>query len=281
KYAGEVYDEETGLYYLRARYYDPALGRFINEDSVEGQVNNPLSLNLYTYCYNNPTKYIDPSGHIAIVPLLMKAGTNGAADFMLQFAMNYFFNSKTVGNIGSSISNVNWWQVSRSAVEGIIPWKTPGGQFGKAAATAIGDVLINALHNGKKYTAEQALEDFMVGFIGDLAGSGIDDLINKYGKSSVTAGLKKLGIDLQDSSKKYIGPDFNPKGKVVQEGINPNSLHPTKDLGTLDNQRMKNAVKYGGDKPIIVDRNGTVLDGHHRLKYAITNNKAVDISIGY
>ena len=62
KYAGEVYDEETGLYYLRARYYDPALGRFINEDPYEGQVTNPLSLNLYTYCYNNPLIYIDPTG---------------------------------------------------------------------------------------------------------------------------------------------------------------------------------------------------------------------------
>jgi RHS repeat-associated protein len=65
KYAGEIYDEETGLYYLRARYYDPALGRFLNEDSVEGQVNNPLSLNLYTYCYNNPLIYIDPTGNTA------------------------------------------------------------------------------------------------------------------------------------------------------------------------------------------------------------------------
>jgi RHS repeat-associated protein len=63
KYAGEVYDSETGLYYLRARYYDPSIGRFLNEDTVEGQINNPLSLNIYTYCYNNPLIYSDPSGH--------------------------------------------------------------------------------------------------------------------------------------------------------------------------------------------------------------------------
>nr|WP_285860118.1 MULTISPECIES: RHS repeat-associated core domain-containing protein [Paenibacillus] len=63
KYAGEIYDEETGLYYLRARYYDPSMGRFISEDSYEGQITNPLSLNLYTYTHNNPLKYIDPSGH--------------------------------------------------------------------------------------------------------------------------------------------------------------------------------------------------------------------------
>lgn len=43
KYAGEVYDAETGLYYLRARYYDPSMGRFLNEDTYEGQIDNPLS----------------------------------------------------------------------------------------------------------------------------------------------------------------------------------------------------------------------------------------------
>lgn len=44
---------------------------------------------------------------------------------------------------------------------------------------------------------------------------------------------------------------------------------------------MQNAVKYSGDKPIIVDKNGYVLDGHHRLQYAIKHNKAVDVFIGY
>jgi RHS repeat-associated protein len=63
KYAGEVLDEETGLYYLRARYYDPEVGRFINEDTYEGELTNPLSLNLYTYVENNPLIYFDPFGH--------------------------------------------------------------------------------------------------------------------------------------------------------------------------------------------------------------------------
>ena len=78
KYAGEVYDEETGLYYLRARYYDPKMGRFINEDSYEGQIDNPLTLNLYTYCTNNPIKYIDPTGHI---PTVDDTGKTGQSDW--------------------------------------------------------------------------------------------------------------------------------------------------------------------------------------------------------
>ncbi|MBU5334084.1 hypothetical protein KQI61_17975 [Anaerocolumna aminovalerica] len=75
KYAGEIYDQETGLYYLRARYYDPSIGRFINEDSFEGQVNNPLTLNLYTYCFNNPGIYVDRSGNF---PFLIVTGLIGA-----------------------------------------------------------------------------------------------------------------------------------------------------------------------------------------------------------
>jgi len=66
KYAGEYYDNESGLYYLRARYYDPTIGRFISKDSVEGNITNPLSLNLYTYVENNPLAYIDPSGHWSV-----------------------------------------------------------------------------------------------------------------------------------------------------------------------------------------------------------------------
>ncbi|RCX18763.1 RHS repeat-associated protein [Anaerobacterium chartisolvens] len=64
RYAGEFMDAETGLYYLRARYYDPYVGRFISEDSYWGEDSSPLSLNRYTYCENDPVNYIDPTGHL-------------------------------------------------------------------------------------------------------------------------------------------------------------------------------------------------------------------------
>ncbi len=66
RYAGESYDDETGFYYLRARFYDPSVGRFITEDTFTGQIDNPLSLNRYTYTYNNPLKFVDPSGNDGI-----------------------------------------------------------------------------------------------------------------------------------------------------------------------------------------------------------------------
>ena len=58
RYTGQQYDGLTGQYYLRARYYNPAFGRFMQEDTYWGD-----GLNLYAYCGNNPVVYCDPSGY--------------------------------------------------------------------------------------------------------------------------------------------------------------------------------------------------------------------------
>ena len=63
RYCGEYFDTETGTVYLRARYYNPTTGRFISRDSFAGRRSDPLSLNLYTYCGNNPVLFTDPLGH--------------------------------------------------------------------------------------------------------------------------------------------------------------------------------------------------------------------------
>ena len=65
-YTGHVYEESTGLYYAKARYYDARIGRFVSEDSYRGEANDPASLNLYGYVKNNPVKYTNPSGNSGI-----------------------------------------------------------------------------------------------------------------------------------------------------------------------------------------------------------------------
>ncbi len=73
RYAGEYYDQESGLYYLRARYYDPVAGRFISQDSLEGDITNPLTLNQYIYCADNPLAYVDSEGKFFFVPVAYAA----------------------------------------------------------------------------------------------------------------------------------------------------------------------------------------------------------------
>ena len=74
RYRGYYYDNETGLYYLNARYYDPSIGRFISPDvltildETKGQING---LNLYMYCNNNPIMYVDPSGCFALTTIII------------------------------------------------------------------------------------------------------------------------------------------------------------------------------------------------------------------
>ncbi|TDX98076.1 UNVERIFIED_CONTAM: RHS repeat-associated protein [Lysinibacillus xylanilyticus] len=62
RYAGYRYDEDTKLYYLMARYYNPDTGVFLSLDPASGDLMNPLSLNGYNYANNNPVMYVDPNG---------------------------------------------------------------------------------------------------------------------------------------------------------------------------------------------------------------------------
>ncbi len=66
KYTGKEQDDSTGLYFYEGRYYDPVLGRFISPDTIVPDPLDPQALNRYSYVLNNPLRYIDPSGQMAI-----------------------------------------------------------------------------------------------------------------------------------------------------------------------------------------------------------------------
>ncbi|TYZ30310.1 RHS repeat-associated core domain-containing protein [Selenomonas caprae] len=77
QYTGQQLDPITQQYYLRARYYNPAIARFTQEDEYHGD-----GLNLYAYCANNPVGYYDPSGYSlisseAFSKLVVKANHEG------------------------------------------------------------------------------------------------------------------------------------------------------------------------------------------------------------
>ena len=97
-FTGKELDDETGLNYYGARFYDPVIGRFISPDPLllrvdqmsdeerNGFLSDPQNLNTYTYAKNNPVKYVDPDGEFAILAALVAAvfvsvmyGTQNAA----------------------------------------------------------------------------------------------------------------------------------------------------------------------------------------------------------
>ncbi len=80
RFTGEQLDSDEGLYYLRARYYDPETGRFLGQDPVRGTTRKPQSLNRYLYTQNNPVNFVDPDGRAIIPPPLFgekKEGCDG------------------------------------------------------------------------------------------------------------------------------------------------------------------------------------------------------------
>ena len=125
RYRGYFYDVETGLYFLKTRYYDPTIGRFINMDSINYVDPESINgLNLYAYCGNNPVMYVDPTGHAFLVFLAA-----AAIGFAVSFAASAVV--QAVANEGE----VNW---GVAAIDGV---------FG-AVSSAIAMTGVGALATG-------------------------------------------------------------------------------------------------------------------------------------
>ena len=80
---GHYSDDETGLIYMRARYYDPAIGRFISEDA------NRSGENWYIYCKDAPSIFVDEDGHIPIF--------TGEASAFIIWAVKEFLGKEVIG----------------------------------------------------------------------------------------------------------------------------------------------------------------------------------------
>ncbi len=89
RYRGYYYDTESGLYYLQTRYYDPAVGRFINADGFTSTGQGFLGNNMYAYCLNNPISYTDPSGNVAKEQQIIRSDTEGMVITYQCYHINY------------------------------------------------------------------------------------------------------------------------------------------------------------------------------------------------
>ena len=102
EYTGKTLDEGTQWYYFHARHYDSAYGRFIGHDLVAPDLNNPLTLNPFLYCLNNPGRWVDPDGRSPIHFALYMSALGNAPDtttdlMMLSISMQAFSQKPGIG----------------------------------------------------------------------------------------------------------------------------------------------------------------------------------------
>ena len=111
RFGGEYKDEESGNYYLRARYYDPETQRFTQEDTYPGTFGSPMSQNGYAFCGNNPVNFVDPTGHI-YTAADKKNGVDKAA---IDKATNDYNAAKSKGDKDGMAAAHNAAEAARSA----------------------------------------------------------------------------------------------------------------------------------------------------------------------
>jgi RHS repeat-associated protein len=89
QYTSHYKDDETGLHYFGARYYDDETGRFLSQDPYLGEANTPPSLHRYLYAYANPLQFVDLTGYAAQdknKPLPMPPGKSGKEEVIPELA---------------------------------------------------------------------------------------------------------------------------------------------------------------------------------------------------
>lgn len=71
-YRDYCYDVDLGLYYLKTRYYDSNIGRFINADGYVSTGTGLIGCNMYAYCNNNPVMYVDPVAILIAAKIIIR-----------------------------------------------------------------------------------------------------------------------------------------------------------------------------------------------------------------
>jgi len=117
-YRGEQFDSDLGLYYLRARYYNPNTGRFMSRDPEDGDQTDPKTLHKYLYTGGDPVNGWDPTGRAVAVAYSWLTGwdvamtfikavaVSGTIDCLLEFSLSKFTGAIEAALDGGSISQV-------------------------------------------------------------------------------------------------------------------------------------------------------------------------------
>ena len=143
RYRGYYYDTETGFYYLQSRYYDPVVKRFISADdaSLLGANGDFTSLNLYTYCLNNPVNRLDEYGTFSlpnwakiaigtvatVAAVAVTVATGGAAAPVLIGVAASTIGGAAVSAVNHRVTTGSWEGAGKAALDGAADGFMTGG----------------------------------------------------------------------------------------------------------------------------------------------------------
>jgi RHS repeat-associated protein len=171
RFTGEQVDPETGLIYLRARYYEPETGRFISKDPFTGFASVPSSLNRYTYVKNNPVLYTDPSGKVAyLAPAVIGAVVNDGWYLVV--------------DVGIQHQQFSWVTLGGRTAGG-----AAGGVAGAVAISTGNPYIIGAAAGGTSY----AVDRWTQGQLSNLGVSGTREDFTWEGFGFATGGGAVMG----------------------------------------------------------------------------------------
>ena len=153
-FTSSVADTSSNLQYMNSRFYQPSTGRFLSQDSYSGNAYDPWTQHLYSYCGNNPTSMIDPTGHFAVSTLLLIGIGVGA---LLGLGSSVYEDYKDDGKVfnGSVTANKYIGRTLGGAVTGGMSAISGGASsamlnvFGNSMAIAAGDMTDQLISDGK------------------------------------------------------------------------------------------------------------------------------------
>ena len=234
RYRGYYFDNETGFYYVSSRYYDPAIGRFINADDTDllGANGDVASLNLFAYCGNNPVIREDKGGEFWNV--VIGAVVGGVVSGAIAAATSY---AKT--------GKVDWGSVAINAAVGAV-----GGAVAATGLGALAQAGLTAATSGVGNFAEQCYTKGInnVNYM-DVAGSALVEGVT----SLVGTGAGKLAAGKIESA----GTALLNKGKdklltgMVRKTVGQSHSHLLKQGAKYATQGLKKINVFRGTSSVI------------------------------
>jgi len=214
QFTGQQLDEETGMYYLRARYYDPVTGLFLSKDPVQGQSNS----NMYAYVQNNPTNLIDPSGEIAVPAALAVIGGAGCVAGAGSYVINKVWSGEDWqgwNSVGAGVTACGTGAAGALAIPAaaIAGWSVP--------AIVAGSVFINGSLGGLNYAVGETLEGNAIStseYITTFAVEGGASLISLIG-AKIPNGSRGLANSIIIRNGSIFGSPHSVGNQIVKEVI--------------------------------------------------------------